>query len=66
LLFHDHLKKICIGVIVEVNNLLKIVFSFVYENVKKTFDNLSFTTSSLTAKHWTMVDLDELFDKELS
>jgi hypothetical protein len=56
------LQKICVGIIIEVNNLLEVIFGFIYKDLKKTLHNLCFTATSLTAEHWTMIYLNELFN----
>jgi len=65
LLLHLHLKEIGICVVVEVDDLLKILITSLNKVVEHTFDNLSFTTTGHSNQDRAVVDLDELSHKIL-
>ena len=66
LLFKLILKKSRVSVVIEVYNLLQVLlFCWIAKVIKETFSNLSLTATSLSNKHWRVVDFDKLLHKEL-
>ena len=66
LLFKLVLKKSRVSIVVEVDNLLQVLlFCWIAKFIKETFGNLGLTATSLSNKHWRVVDFDKLLHKEL-
>ena len=67
LLFELVLEERGIGVEVEVNNLLEILFlCWIAELVEKTLSDLSLSATSLANQHWRVVHFNEFLHQELS
>jgi hypothetical protein len=52
LLLQDGLEEHRVGVIVKVDNLLKVIFGLGCQLIQETFDDLSLSATSLSNKEW--------------